>query len=78
MNRAAALVGVGHPDWVHTRNGEKPTNSFGYGIRVLEPALEDAGLQRDDIDGSSSARIWAVRAAIPIRNRTTTAMPPSP
>lgn len=55
MKRDAAVVGIGHTDWaedwVRTRNGEKPTNSFGYGIRAFKRALEDAGLVRDDIDG---------------------------
>ncbi len=55
MKRVAAVVGVGHTDWrddwVRTRRGEKPTNSFGYGIRAFKRALDDSGLTRDDIDG---------------------------
>lgn len=55
MKRVAGVVGVGHTDWrddwVRTRNGEKPTNSFGYAIRAFKRALNDAGLQRNDIDG---------------------------
>ena len=55
MKRVAAVVGVGHTDWaddwVRTRRGEKPTNSFGYGVKAFKRALADAGLRRDDIDG---------------------------
>jgi acetyl-CoA acetyltransferase len=55
MRRAAAVVGVGHTDWVgdwaRTRAGEKPADSYGYAIGALRNALKDAGISRDAIDG---------------------------
>lgn len=53
--RAAAVVGVGHTDWVgdwaRCRAGEQPTDSYGYGIRAFNNALKDAGISRDEVDG---------------------------
>lgn len=55
FRRVAAVVGVGHTDWAadwsRTRRGERPTNSFGYGVGAFKNALSDAGLGRDNIDG---------------------------
>ncbi|KDR41278.1 lipid-transfer protein [Caballeronia glathei] len=55
LSRAAAIVGVGHTDWVgdwtRVRNGEKPSDSYGYGAIAFRAALADAGLTRADIDG---------------------------
>jgi acetyl-CoA acetyltransferase len=55
LARAAAVVGVGHTDWIadwkRVRAGEKPTDSYGYGAIAFREALADAGLKRDDIDG---------------------------
>lgn len=55
LKRCAAVVGIGITDWVadwpRTRAGEKPANSYGYGMLALNRALHDAGLKRDDIDG---------------------------
>lgn len=55
LSRVAAVVGVGHTDWVgdwrRTRAGEKPTDSVGYGARAFKAALADAGISRSDIDG---------------------------
>lgn len=55
LRRTAAVVGIGHTDWVadwgRSRAGEKPADSVGYGALALRRALDDAGLSRDDIDG---------------------------
>lgn len=55
LSRAAAIVGVGHSDWVgdwkRTRAGEKPSDGYGYGAIAFREALADSGLKRDDIDG---------------------------
>jgi len=55
LRRAAAVVGVGHSDWVadwkRVRNGEKPTDSYGYGAIAFGEALKDAGIRKDEIDG---------------------------
>ncbi len=55
LGRVAAVVGVGHTDWVgdhaRVRAGEKPHDSYGYGAVAFNEALRDAGLERDDIDG---------------------------
>ena len=43
LRRAAAVVGIGHTDWVgdwtRARAGEKPADSYGYGLRALNAAL---------------------------------------
>ena len=53
--RAAAVVGIGHTDWVadwaRCRAGERPNDSYGYGIAALRNALADAKINRDEIDG---------------------------
>ena len=55
MKRSAAVVGVGHSDWVgdwtRVRAGEKPGDSYYYGAVALREALKDSGLTRDKIDG---------------------------
>ena len=55
LRRAAAVVGIGHTDWVgdwtRARAGEKPADSYGYGLRAFNAALADAGLGRGDIQG---------------------------
>ena len=55
MRRAAAVVGIGHTDWVgdwtRARAGERPANSYGYALRAFNEALRDCGLQRADIQG---------------------------
>lgn len=55
LSRAAAVVGVGHSDWVgdwkRVRSGEKPTDSYGYGAIAFREALNDAGIGKDEIDG---------------------------
>ena len=55
LRRAAAVVGVGHSDWVgdwkRVRGGEKPTDSYGYGAIAFRQALDDAGIGKDEIDG---------------------------
>jgi len=55
MRRAAAVVGIGHTDWVgdwsRARAGERPADSYGYALRAFNEALRDAGLQRGDIQG---------------------------
>lgn len=55
VRRAAAVVGIGHSDWVgdwrRVRTGEKPTDSAGYAAAAFRNALADAGIARDEIDG---------------------------
>lgn len=55
LRRAAAVVGVGNSDWTgdwhRTRNGEQPSDSYGYGLAALNRALADAGIHRDEVDG---------------------------
>ncbi|NYT36397.1 thiolase family protein [Allopusillimonas soli] len=59
MNRdtsgISAVVGVGHTDWAEdyrrVRKGEKPHDSNGYATLAFNRALQDAGIDRDDIDG---------------------------
>lgn len=55
MRRAAAVVGIGHTDWVgdwaRARAGERPANSYGYALRAFNEALRDSGLGRADIQG---------------------------
>ncbi|HTK02627.1 MAG TPA: thiolase family protein, partial [Bordetella sp.] len=55
LSRAAAVVGVGHTDWIKdwhaVRAGEKPGDSYAYAATAFKRALEDAGLERADIDG---------------------------
>ena len=55
LHKTSAVVGVGNTDWVEdygrVRAGEKPFDSYGYGVVALKRALADAGVTRDDIDG---------------------------
>ncbi len=55
MRRAAAVVGIGHTDWVgdwtRVRAGERPADCYGYGLLAFNAALDDAGLKHSDIDG---------------------------
>jgi hypothetical protein len=48
--RVAAVVGVGHTDWVEDwarcRRGERPNDSYGYGLSALRNALADAKVTR--------------------------------
>ena len=52
---AAAVVGIGHTDWVEdyrrVRDGERPGASESYAIRAFVRALADSGLRKADIDG---------------------------
>jgi acetyl-CoA acetyltransferase len=55
MARVAAIAGVGHSDWIAdhaaVRAGSKPHDSFGYAAIAFIRALEDAGIQKSEIDG---------------------------
>lgn len=55
LGRVAAVIGVGHSDWVRdwqrVRAGERPDDSYGYGASAFRNALADAGITRDKIDG---------------------------
>jgi acetyl-CoA acetyltransferase len=55
MRRSAAIVGVGHTDWVgdwaRVRDGARPTDAYGYGAIAFRNALADAGIDRNSIDG---------------------------
>lgn len=54
-SRVAAVVGVGHSDWVadwhRVRAGERPDDSYGYAATAFRNALADANMTRDQIDG---------------------------
>lgn len=53
--RSAAIIGVGHTDWVadwkRVRAGERPDDCYGYAASAFRNALADAHLARDQIDG---------------------------
>jgi len=55
LKRVAAVVGVGHTDWVRdwnrVRAGERPDDCYGYAAGALRNALADAGIDRSRIDG---------------------------
>lgn len=55
LNRVAAVVGVGHSDWVtdwtRVRAGERPDDCYGYAASAFRKALTDANMTRDRIDG---------------------------
>lgn len=55
LKRVAAVVGVGHSDWVgdwrRVRAGERPGDCYAYGAAAFRNALADAGMTRDRIDG---------------------------
>lgn len=55
MKRSAAVIGVGHTDWVsdwkRVRAGERPDDCYGYAAGAFRNALQDAGIGRDKIDG---------------------------
>ncbi len=55
MKRSAAVIGIGHSDWVadwhSVRAGERPGDSYHYGAVAFSNALKDAGIKRDQIDG---------------------------
>lgn len=55
QRRSAAIVGIGHTDWVNdwarVRNNEKPSDSYGYAAQALVNALNDAGIEKTDLDG---------------------------
>ena len=54
-NRVAAVVGVGHSDWVgdwnRVRAGERPDDCYGYAASAFRNALADANMTRQQIDG---------------------------
>jgi acetyl-CoA acetyltransferase len=55
LKRVAAIVGVGHSDWVgdwaRVRNGERPGDCYAYGASAFCNALADANMTRAQIDG---------------------------
>ena len=55
LKRVAAVVGVGHSDWVgdwqRVRAGERPDDCYGYGASAFRAALADANIKRSQIDG---------------------------
>jgi acetyl-CoA acetyltransferase len=55
LKRVAAVVGVGHTDWVRdwqrVRTGERPDDCYGYAAGALRNALADAGMKKSEIDG---------------------------
>lgn len=55
MKRVAAVVGIGHTDWVkdwaRVRAGERPSDGVGYAALAFNEALKDAGIKREEIDG---------------------------
>lgn len=55
LNRVAAVVGIGHSDWVtdwqRVRAGERPDDCYGYAASAFRNALADANMTREQIDG---------------------------
>jgi acetyl-CoA acetyltransferase len=55
LNRVAAVVGVGHSDWVgdwqRVRAGERPGDCYAYAASAFRNALADTQMTRDQIDG---------------------------
>jgi acetyl-CoA acetyltransferase len=55
MNDISAVVGIGHSDWradhAAVRQGGKPTDSYGYAAISFKRALEDAGIDKSEVDG---------------------------
>jgi len=55
LKRVAAVVGVGHSDWIgdwhRVRAGERPGDCYAYGASAFRSALADAKMTRDQIDG---------------------------
>ncbi len=55
LKRVAAVVGVGHSDWIgdwhRVRAGERPGDCYAYGASAFRNALADAKMTRDQIDG---------------------------
>jgi acetyl-CoA acetyltransferase len=55
LKRVAAVVGVGHSDWVgdwhRVRAGERPGDCYAYGVSAFRNALADADMTRGQIDG---------------------------
>lgn len=55
LKRVAAVVGVGHTDWVadwqRVRSGERPDDCYGYAAAALRNALADANMTREQLDG---------------------------
>lgn len=55
LKRVAAVVGVGHSDWVgdwqRVRAGERPGDCYAYAASAFRNALADANMTRDQIDG---------------------------
>ena len=51
----SAIVGIGHTDYVadyrRVKHGEKPHDSYGYATVAFKNALQDAGIDRSEIDG---------------------------
>ncbi|TWG90162.1 acetyl-CoA acetyltransferase [Mesorhizobium sp. J18] len=55
LKRVAAVIGVGHSDWVgdwtRVRAGERPDDCYGYAASAFRNALADANIAREKIDG---------------------------
>lgn len=55
LKRVAAVVGVGHSDWIgdwhRVRAGERPGDCYAYGASAFRNALVDSNMTRDQIDG---------------------------
>jgi acetyl-CoA acetyltransferase len=55
LKRVAAVVGVGHSDWVgdwhRVRAGERPGDCYAYATSAFRNALADANMTRGQIDG---------------------------
>lgn len=55
LKRVAAVIGIGHTDWVgdwaRVRNGERVDDSYGYAASAFRNALADAGITRDVVNG---------------------------
>lgn len=55
LKGVGAITGVGHSDYAQdykaVRAGEKPHDSFGYAAIAFKRALDDAGIDKSEIDG---------------------------
>lgn len=55
LKRVAAVVGVGHSDWIgdwhRVRAGERPGDCYAYATTAFRNALADANMNRGQIDG---------------------------
>jgi 3-oxoacyl-[acyl-carrier-protein] synthase III len=58
VNDDIAIVGVGHSDFgALYRNRDEYRDAFGLGAQALRAAIDDAGIDKDDIDAMICSRV---------------------